>query len=51
MRGDNMENICLIPGTGQSVKNYGNYIGLDIWTDPKLRKHTESVDCIIGHSL
>jgi hypothetical protein len=45
------ENILLVPGTIQYVKNYGSYDGLDIWMRSGHKKIPTNARCFIGHSL
>jgi hypothetical protein len=45
------ENIILVPGTIQYVKNYESYKGLDIWIGVQNKEAISSAKCFIGHSL
>lgn len=45
------ENILVVPGTIQYAKNYGDYMGLDIWIEGANREVPSDAECFIGHSL
>ncbi len=45
-----MKKVLIFPGAFQTVKNYGNYDGLDIWLKSSLTKDIPVADCYIGHS-
>ena len=47
----NEKKILLLPGTGQSVSNYENYYGLEIWMKSGLENELHDADYLIGHSL
>ena len=42
--------ITLFPGGFQFVKNYGGYVGVDIWVGEKFTDELKNADCFIGHS-
>ena len=42
--------ITLFPGGFQSVKNYGDYSGVDIWTGQEFVNELKDSDYFIGHS-
>lgn len=47
----NKKKIVLLPGTGQSVNNYEDYIGVEIWMTMGLEDELRDAEYIIGHSL
>jgi hypothetical protein len=46
----NKNDVCVVPGTIQYVRNYVGYDGLDIWINDG-RKIPTDTKCFIGHSL
>jgi len=44
-----MKKVLIFPGAFQTVKNYGNYDGLDIWLKSFSVKEIPSADYYIGH--
>jgi hypothetical protein len=46
----NMKKILIFPGTFQTIKNYGDYDGLDIWLKSSFIKDIPPADYYIGHS-
>ncbi|TRZ64101.1 MAG: hypothetical protein D4Q79_02325 [Spirochaetia bacterium] len=47
----NSRKIILIPGAFQTVRNYGNYNGVDIWLKNEPEKEFSNPDYVIAHSL
>jgi len=47
----NDKKIIIFPGAFQSVKNYGDYEGVDIWLKNKSKQDIPNADYCIAHSL
>ena len=46
----NKKNVLVFPGAFQSVKNYGNYEGIDIWLKSHFKEKIPTSDYVIAHS-